>query len=328
MRRGPFVVLAAVLAVVSARGEERSRPADAASPPAGAAGPRVLALGTVQDGGMPQLSCRCDRCAAARRDPRLARRVASLAVVLPASRKVYLIDATPEVGSQLETLAPLRQAPRGRVDRAPVDGVLLTHAHIGHYLGLAQFGFESIHTRALPVWLTPRFAAFLSANGPWSQLVKLGNVELRPTEPGTTVALGDGVEFTAFAVPHRDEFSDTVAYRIRGPVRTLLYVPDTDAWRTWSPSLPERLAGVDVAVLDGTFYSPEELPDRDVTKIGHPLITETLDLLGEAVRAGRLQVIFTHLNHSNPALDEGSAARRAIEERGFAVLAEGQEIPL
>jgi len=294
------------------------------SPP----GPYLIALGTVQDGGLPHAGCRCERCEAARRDPRLARRVASLAVVLPASRKVYLVDATPDVERQLAALAPLRQAPAGRVDRQPVDGVLLTHAHIGHYLGLAHFGFEVLNTRGLPVWATPRMARFLSDNGPWDQLVRLGNVELRPVEPGGTIELGDGVRATSLAVPHRDEYSDTVAYLFRGPRRSLLYVPDTDSWARWQRPLPEVLAGVDVALVDGTFYSPEELPGREVTKIGHPLITETMGLLGEAVRAGRLRVVFTHLNHSNPGLDAHSAARRALEGRGFAVLAEGDEFEL
>jgi pyrroloquinoline quinone biosynthesis protein B len=323
-----------VASVMKADPQHEAAPpaAEAARAPSGETGaepgPGLLVLGTAQDGGFPHAACRCERCAAARRDPRLARRVASLAVVLPAERRVYLIDATPDIAVQLEALAPLRPAPAGRVDRSPVDGVLLTHAHVGHYLGLAHFGFEAIHTRALPTWATPRMARFLSTNGPWDQLVRLGNLELRPVEPGSTIQLGDAVAATPIAVPHRDEYSDTVAYLLRGPRRAVLYVPDTDAWRSWQPPLPERLAGVDVALLDGTFYSPEELPGRDVSKIGHPLITETMDLLGEAVRAGGLRVFFTHLNHSNPVLDAGSAARRALEARGFAVLAEGQEFPL
>ena len=226
-------------------------------------------------------------------------------------------------------MARLRgRAAAGRVDRAPVDGVFLTHAHVGHYLGLAFFGFETVHTRRLPVWASPRMADFLRANGPWSQLVKLENVELRPLRAGEPVALEDGVSVTPLQVPHRDEYSDTLGFLVRGPRRAVLYVPDTDSWRAWTRPLPELLAGVDEALLDGTFYSLDELPGRDVASIGHPLIADTMELLAPLVKSAGLRVAFTHLNHSNPALEPESAARKAIEARGFRVLAEGEEIGL
>jgi pyrroloquinoline quinone biosynthesis protein B len=293
--------------------------------------PRLVVLGTVQDGGLPHVACSCVRCERARREPGFRRRVASLALHLPASDQVYLIDATPDLGAQLETVARLRgRPPAGRVDRAPVDGVLLTHAHAGHYLGLAFFGFETVHTRGLPVWASPRMAAFLRGNGPWSQLVTREEIALRELAAGKPLPLGDGVSIEPLPVPHRDEYSDTLAFVIRGPRRTVLYVPDTDSWRAWPRPLPEVLAerGVDVALLDGTFHSLDELPGRAVSAIGHPLITESMDLLGPLVAAGKLNVAFTHLNHSNPALEPESAARKAIESRGFRVLAEGEEIGL
>jgi pyrroloquinoline quinone biosynthesis protein B len=299
------------------------------APPPPASGPRLVVLGTVQDGGLPHVACTCVRCERARREPGFRQHVASLALHLSASGKVYLIDATPDLGAQLEAVARLRgREPLGRVDRAPVDGVFLTHAHIGHYLGLAFFGFETVHTQKLPVWASARMGEFLRGNGPWNQLVRLGEIELRELRPGEPVALGDGVSVTPLQVPHRDEYSDTLGFLVRGPRRTVLYVPDTDSWRAWPRPLTEVLEGVDVALLDGTFYSLDELPGRAVSAIGHPLITESMDLLEPLVKAGELAVSFTHLNHSNPALQPEAAARHAIERRGFRVLAEGEEIPL
>lgn len=299
-------------------------------------GPYLRVLGTAQDGGLPQTACSCDRCERARRDPSFARRVASLAVVLPESRRVLVIDATPDLPAQIAALADVRDAPPDGTDRSPLDGVLLTHAHMGHYLGLAHLGFEAVSTRDLPVWCTPRMAAFLRGNGPWSQLVSLSNVALREVEPaamagaagGERADLGDGVTAEALAVPHRDEYSDTVAWRLHGPRRTVLYVPDVDGWEEWGEGLERALEGVEVAIVDATFYSDHELGDRDVSKIGHPRITESLERFGEAVRAGRLEVLFTHLNHSNPAVDPASPERRAIEAAGFRVLEDGEEIPL
>lgn len=294
------------------------------------AGPRVVVLGIAQDGGMPQTGCDCTHCSAARKNPALARHVASLAIHVPKTDHVYLVDATPDLPAQIERIHTFHHHPEGKVDRAPVDGVLLTHAHIGHYLGLAHFGFESLNTKSIPVWASPRMAAYLRANGPWSQLVRLENIALREFQPGQPFDLEENVSIKPIQVPHRDEYSDTMAFLIRGPHQTILYVPDTDTWKTWPKPLPDVLRDekVDVALLDGTFYSPDELPDRDVTKIKHPLITSTMDLLEPLVKAGKLKVYFTHLNHSNPAYEPAGAARRAIEGRGFRVVGEGEEMGL
>lgn len=302
--------------------------------PSPAPGPRIVVLGTVQDGGMPQAGCDCAHCSAARKNPTLARHVASLAIYIPKTDHVYLIDATPDLPAQIERIHTFHHHPEGKTDRAPVDGVLLTHAHMGHYLGLAHFGFESLNTQGIPTWASPRMAEFLRTNGPWSQLVRLGNITLKEIQPGASSELEDGVSIKALAVPHRAEYTDTLAFLIRGPHKTLLYVPDTDSWKTWPTPLTDILAAekVDIALLDATFYSADELPDRDVTKIKHPLVTDTMNLLGPLLKEGKpeggLRVYFTHLNHSNPALDVGGSAAKAIEARGFKVMAEGQELDL
>lgn len=291
-------------------------------------GPKVVVLGTVQDGGMPQIACTDARCTAARKNPALRRNVASLAIDFPKTDHTYLIDATPDFGEQMEKVHTFRHHPEGRVDRMPIDGVLLTHAHIGHYLGLAFLGFESLNTKDMPTWCSPRMAEFLRTNGPWSQLVKLKNIDIHEFEIGKPFPLEEGVTVTPIKVPHRDEYSDTMGFLIKGPHKSLFYVPDTDTWTTWQTPVTEILKDVDYALLDATFYSPDELPDRDVTKIKHPLVTVSMDLLEPLVKKGRLKVYFTHMNHSNPALDEGGPARKAIEARGFRVLAEKDEFAL
>jgi pyrroloquinoline quinone biosynthesis protein B len=290
-------------------------------------GPRIRVVGTVQDGGLPHAACTCARCEAARHAPARRRRVASLAILLPEEGQVFLIDATPDIREQIMDLRDVGEHPSGKVDRSPVDGVLLTHAHIGHYTGLTFFGFEAVHTRELPVYCTARMAEFLRTNGPWDQLVRIGNVALKEIVPGRAVPLGSGVEVTPILVPHRDEYADTVGFLIAGPRSRVLYVPDTAPWPSWERPVTEWLEGVDVALLDGAFYSLDELPGRDVTTTGHPLIVDTMDLLEPQVRGG-LSVFLTHLNHSNPALDPRSEERAAMRARGFEVLAEGQELPL
>ncbi len=311
---------------------------DVVAPRTVPSGPFLRVLGTAQDGGVPHASCNHEWCRRARTDPRLRRHVASLALVVPSSgldaedearNSIYLVDVSPDIREQLPLLQDLQRAPADRVERAPVNGAMLTHAHIGHYLGLAFFGFEAVHTEGLVVDCTPRMAGFLRDNGPWSQLVSLGNIVPRERPPGEVFAL-DGVEVVPLAVPHRDELSDTVGYIFRGPTRTALYVPDTDAWAKWPVPLETILdrEGITLAIVDATFYGLDELPGRDISQVPHPLITTSMDLLQARVDAGTLGVYFTHLNHSNPALDPESEARQTIERRGFHVLEDGQDLAL
>jgi pyrroloquinoline quinone biosynthesis protein B len=285
-------------------------------------GARLRVLGIAQDGGVPHAGCSCDRCTRARHDPDLAARVASLALLCDG--QAYLVDATPDLPAQLEQLADLAVGTRGGVDREALDGVLLTHAHIGHYLGLAQLGFEVMHTDGVPVWATPRMAAFLHDNAPWSQLVEREEIVLRELAPGDAVTLC-GVTVRPFAVPHRDELSDTVGYRFEGPRTTVVYLPDTEPWDRWPTPIEDALVGVDALLVDGTFYSADELPGRPPSSIGHPLVIDTVARLAPRVAAG-MRVLFIHLNHSNPALDPAFAGRRAFEAQGFAVAHQGLEL--
>ncbi len=297
--------------------------ADAAT---SARAPFVRVIGSVQDGGFPHAACRGVACRKAREESK-QRYIASLALILPASGKLYLFDATPDIREQLDLLNDVRGKLPDGVDRSPVDGVFLSHAHMGHYLGLAFFGFEAVHTQELPLYSTPRMAAFVRENGPWSQLVGKSNVDVREVEPGARVELEDGVSVTLVPSPHREEYSDTVGFLIRGPHRTVLFVPDTDAWHSWAPPIEDWLERADVALLDGTFNSGAELPKRSVEEIGHPLVTDSLDRFEALIGAGR-EIAFIHMNHSNPILIEDSPEAEAVTGRGFSIAREGMEFDL
>lgn len=288
----------------------------------------VRVLGTAQDGGLPHAACACEHCEAARLDPPRRRRIACLAIALPEARKLYLVDATPDLREQLVALRDFRPVPPGRTDRAPLDGIFLTHAHVGHYTGLVFLGFESLHVQRLPVYGSASMAEYLRSNGPWSQMVRLGEIQLVEIAPRRPVPLGQDVSVEPLAVPHRAEFTDTLAYWIRGPRSVVFYVPDSDRWEGWPAPLEEIVSKVDVAILDGTFFSGAELGDRDLTKVTHPFIRDTMARLEPLARERPGRVLFTHLNHTNPALAPLSPARREIEARGFRVLEEGQEFPL
>ena len=286
----------------------------------GLKGPYVVVLGIAQDGGYPQAGCRKECCARAWRDPARRRHVASLAIVDPGTKRRWLIDATPDFREQLRMLDALAPADPG----PGLDGIFLTHAHIGHYAGLMQLGREVMGTSNVPVYAMPRMRHYLETSGPWDQLVTLKNIDLRPLESGEAVRLGETLSVTPIQVPHRDEYSETVGYRIQGPARSVLYIPDIDKWEKWGTPLEEPLSSVDVAYLDGTFYADGELSGRSMGEVPHPFIVETMARLASLPEKERAKVRFLHLNHSNPALDPRSEARARIGKAGFAVAGQGE----
>jgi pyrroloquinoline quinone biosynthesis protein B len=278
------------------------------------AGVEAVVLGIAQDGGIPQLDCHQDYCESARKDPSKRRLVASMGLVDHASGQRFLIDATPDFATQVEKLGGLPNA------------ILLTHAHIGHYLGLAQLGREVANTRGLRVLCTASMAKFLRGNGPWSRLVGLGNVSIEEITPGTEIVLTERLRVTAIRVPHRDEDSDTVAFLIRGPSRGLLWLPDIDRWEKWDRPITRVLRDVAIAYLDGTFFSADEIPARSIADIPHPLVPDTVALLSAAGKP-RTSVFFVHLNHTNRLLWD-KPAKAALEAQGFFVAHEGTRHPL
>ena len=257
-------------------------------------------LGIAQDGGYPQAGCNRPDCADAWHDARKRQRVASLAIVDPIRHQRWIIDATPDFPSQLRTVEEI--APRAK-DAPLLDGILLTHAHIGHYLGLAHLGREVLGTKNVRVYAMPRMRGFLEHNGPWSQLVTLENISLETIADGETFALNENIRVTPLVVPHRDEFSETVGFVVQGPSRSVLWLPDIDKWEKWQTPLESVLERVNVAYVDGTFYDAGELPGRDLREIPHPLISETLARLAQSPLRGRVR--FIHLNQSNPLLRGG-----------------------
>ncbi len=289
-----------------------------------AAQPFLIVLGTAQDGGAPQAG-RFD-------DPRwdghhAAQMVSCLGLVDPRTGRRWMIDATPDFRRQL---LDLRRASTGP-DRPALDGIFLTHAHVGHYTGLMFLGHESMGAKGVPVWAMPRMTAFLRANGPWDQLIRYDNIQLRPMADGVPVDLGHGLSVTPITVPHRQEYSEVVGFRIRGPHASALYIPDIDAWEQWDAQgtrIEDVLHDVDAAFVDGTFFANGEIPGRDMTGFPHPFIRHSLDRFASLPASQRAKIRFIHLNHTNPALDAASPQRRQVEDAGMHVARQGETLPL
>lgn len=294
----------------------------------GETAPFVMVLGTAQDGGLPQLGGTAPEDKAARRDPARRRLVASLLIVDPASGERFLIDAAPDLPRQVEIANEAAPRPPA-ASRPPLfEAIALTHAHVGHYAGLMHLGREIYGASGQRVLVSARFARFLETNGPWDLLVKLNHIRIERIEAGVAVKLNARLSITPLAVPHRDEYSDTFAFIVRGPKRSILWLPDIDKWEKWDSRIEDVIRGVDVAYVDGTFFDGGELPGRAMSEVPHPFIAESLSRFAALPAAQRANVVFMHLNHTNPAATPGSAAQLAIERAGMRVAKEGERQPL
>lgn len=291
--------------------------------------PYALVLGSVQDAGLPQVGCYTPRCDAGRAlmASGQGRYVASLALVEPGAERFYLVDATPDITRQLDLIEEPSFRRRAG-ERRPFDGIFLTHAHVGHYAGLAMLGREGMGMRETPVYCTQAMAGFLASSFPWRFLVEQGHITLRPLSLDTWHRIDPLLEVQLFKVPHRDELADTVGFVFRGPAASLLYLPDINAWRLWNRNLAEVVTAVNVALLDGTFWSLDELPGRTADDIPHPLMPQTMDVLQGVVDRRDARVVLTHLNNTNPALDAGGPQQAEVARRGFEIAREGMRFEL
>jgi pyrroloquinoline quinone biosynthesis protein B len=284
----------------------------------------IVILGIAQDAGYPQIGCDKECCEAYYEGKEKKKLVTSFALVDKETNQYFLFETTPDITQQLHNLQPyLSNAPRYSPDE-----VFITHAHIGHYTGLMQFGREAMGAKNINVWAMPRMKSFLETNGPWSQLVSLKNIRLMPLKEDSTVSLTATIKVTPIKVPHRDEFSETVGFIIQTAKKKVLFIPDIDKWEKWGRDIREEIKKVDVALLDGTFYKNGELPGRDMSEVPHPFVQESLEKFSGLSSEEKAKIIFIHFNHTNPLLKKKSAGKDKVKVDGFGVAEEGMMIEM
>ncbi|MEQ1584324.1 MAG: MBL fold metallo-hydrolase [Cyclobacteriaceae bacterium] len=279
--------------------------------------PYIQILGVAQDGGYPHIGCEKACCAPAWQNSELRQWVVSFALADPASGKWWLFEATPDIKDQLHYF---HSATMGKYNYLP-SGIFITHAHIGHYTGLMQLGREALGSKEVPVYALSKMSKFLETNGPWSQLVSLKNISIQKLNADQPLTLTPSIQVTAFTVPHRDEFSETAGFRIDTSSKKYLFIADIDKWEKWNIKIEKEVERADIALLDATFYSADELPHRDILEIPHPLVKETMKLF-ENHSALKRRIHFIHFNHTNPLL-RSSGQRDSLKKAGFKIAALG-----
>lgn len=287
-----------------------------------AAAPYVVVLGIGQDAGVPQIGCETSFCQKARKNSKLRRMVSSIALVDPDSGERWIFDATPDLPAQLDLL---KEATKDRSNN--IAGIFLTHAHIGHYTGLMYLGRESMNSSSVKVFAMPRMKALLETNAPWSQLVNVNNISIMPIAADKVINLTPNLTVEPFLVPHRDEFSETVGYKIASKDKSLVYIPDIDKWQKWNRSLADVVRSNDYVLIDGTFFRDGEI-NRPISEVPHPFVSETTELLKDLSAHDKSKVHFIHFNHTNPLVQSDKKAIETVRSKNFNIAYEKQKIDL
>ena len=272
---------------------------------------RVTLLGNAQDAGRPQFACTNSCCEDARLDPELSRMPVSLGLH---GASFGLIEATRCIDQQLFM-----------VDNPKISDLWLTHAHLGHIEGLGQFGKEASNQKKIQLHCSDSVFTYLQKHPMWKKLFDRGNLSL---------ADFSAANVKPFLVPHRSDDFDTHAFLIEGIRENLLFLPDHDDWKStllevnhYTPKDWFKSLNASIVLLDGTFWSKDELRGRSQKNVPHPTVEETLKLIGKR-REGDPRIIFIHLNHTNPLHYKNSEEYQRVEQMGWEVGEEGMEFNL
>jgi len=276
----------------------------------------IKILGVAQDGGVPHLGCSKTCCSTSF----VTRYVSSIMVSNQESKTSYIFDASPDLAKQLSFM-------KDKISEN-LKGIFLTHAHIGHYTGLMYLGRESFNSKNIPVYAMPRMKKFLETNGPWNQLVSLNNIKIDSIINESEIVVEKDLIVKPIEVPHRDEYSETVGYFIKGPYKSAIYIPDIDKWYKWDKSIVDLINSVDYAFIDATFYDEKEINYRDISEIPHPFVIESMKLFEGFSKEEKSKIYFIHLNHTNPLLDNNSSEYKDLISKGYNVAQEGLVLKL
>ena len=282
----------------------------------------ITILGIAQDAGYPQIDCEKICCQQYYDKTEPKKLVSCLGLVDKVVGEKWLFDATPDIVEQAYILKS-NHLDNGRI----IDGVFLTHAHIGHYTGLIHFGREALGGKNIPVYAMPRMKRFLEQSGPWSQLVALNNIEIERLHNDSTIMLNEQLKVTPFLVPHRDELSETVGFKIQGIHKTALFIPDINKWHVWQKNIIDEVKKVDYAFLDASFFKDGEI-SRPMSEIPHPFTSETVNLFENETLETKSKIHFIHFNHTNPTLLSKHRLKDSIQKLGFNFAKEGDNFEL
>jgi pyrroloquinoline quinone biosynthesis protein B len=314
-------------------------------------------LGSAAGGGFPQWNCACHNCSGLRAGTiRAKARTQTQIAFTPDGKIWFLVGASPDLRQQILSapeLAPASDRPghstSSSPSNSPIGGVFLASADVDSVVGLLHlrefqsfFVFSTSAVQRILKSENRMFKVLERADPPvqWQTLSAKGRLGIHLSETP-----GEAPTFVCNTIPLGGDYPDYVSddlRRVMSPDEsTVGFLFEQDGKNVFiAPSLSghnlewaKTAAASDVVLIDGTFWSDNELRDTGRTKktareIGHLPLSGPEGLLAQFPKDAAGRKILVHINNTNPILDEESAEHRAVLEAGFEIAYDGMDIAL
>ena len=282
--------------------------------------PIAVILGIAQDGGVPHPGCNCQTCSIYSSSG-IQLSPTSLGVI--DEEKLHLFDVSRDLSRQLRMLPDTEKK---------VTDIWITHGHLGHVDGIGLFGREAMGAKGIRIHASKSMINLIEKTPRWNTMIQNGNLIPCPFETGKIIETSNSISITPIQVPHRDEWTDTHSFIIKGPEKSILFLPDHDSWEDTLRMVGEETVldwfqtlDANVILIDGTFWSSNEIKRQE--NVPHPPIIDSLERIGMKTNDS-LDIRFIHLNHTNPLLISNSEENRVLEKYGWSIGNEGEQIYL
>jgi pyrroloquinoline quinone biosynthesis protein B len=248
----------------------------------------------------------------------------------------FLVNASPDLRQQLETLGPPRV---DGVRAPPIEGVLLTDAEIDHTAGLLLLRESAAPLRIFGAAGVQR--ALTDGYPVLPMLERYCGAEWQTLEPGRIESLdGSSLAVEPFAAggdaprylggPDVELEASGFVFSDRATGGVVTYVPGLAGL---DHGVVARFAASDVVLVDGTFWRDDELPrlgisDRSARDMGHVPLSGPGGTLEVLAGLERPRKVLVHINNTNPILLEDSAEREEVMRAGVEVAYDGLEVEL
>jgi len=308
----------------------------------------IKVLGSGAGGGFPQWNCNCRNCVAVRAGtPGFKARTQSSLAVSRDGASWALLNASPDLRQQIAQTPALHADPKLGLRHSPIKAVVLTNGDVDHIIGLINLR----EAQPFSIYGTSRVLDIVKSNTVFQVLAEplVPRIALPLDKPtpikGAGIDLGLTVE--AFAVPGKvalyledasagedwgTQEGDTIGLKVTDPSSktSFFYIPGC---ATIDDQLHARLKGASVVFFDGTLFTDNEMIEQGLlnktgARMGHISMSGAAGSISTFSQLGVGRLIYVHINNSNPALDENSAARKSIEGAGWEVGYDGLEVRL
>jgi pyrroloquinoline quinone biosynthesis protein B len=312
---------------------------------------RIKILGSAAGGGFPQWNCACTNCRRFR-DGTLRGHARTQTQVAfspdPEANVWFLISASPDLRSQILATPELAPQP-GPETHSPIAGVFLPSADVDSVMGLLHlrefqsfFVFAAAAVQRILKKENKIFAVLDRADPPvqWQVLSSKGRLGCHLSEsPGeapafvcVTMPLGGSYPDYVTEEAQRNLSPDetTIGFVFEQKGKSVFVAPSLSGQ---NPEWPKAAASSDLVLIDGTFWSDDELiktgrSKKTAREIGHLPLSGSNGLLEQFSQSATGRKVLIHINNTNPILDEESPEHRAVLDAGFEIAYDGMEFEL